>query len=88
MWQGVEVLADIAAVKRIDALCCRFIVLNALDACRGVVDILKGYDTGRGVVSNVAEGLVGIFVTAVSSLIPVPVGTVMIVAKLCDVQCL
>ena len=59
VWQGVEVLPDIAAVKRIDVLCCRSIVLNAFDAGSGVVDIVKGYDAGRGVVSNVAEGLVG-----------------------------
>ena len=88
MWQGVEVLADIAAVECIDALCYCFVALNAFDAGSGVVDIVKGDDAGGSVVSDVAEGLVGIFVTAVSSLIPVPVGTVMIVAKLCDVQCL
>lgn len=86
VWQRVEVLPDIAAVECIDALCYCFVALNAFDAGSGVVDIVKGDDAGGSVVSDVAEGLVGIFVTAVSSLIPVPVGTVMIVAKLCDVQ--
>ena len=86
MWQCVEVPTDVAAVECIDALCCCFVALNAFDAGSGVVDIVKGYDAGGTVVSDVAEGLVGIFITSVIAFIPVPVRPVMIVAKLCDVQ--
>ena len=86
MWQGVEVLADVAAVECIDALCCCFVALNAFDAGSGVVDIVKGYDAGRGVVSNVAEGFVGRQLFGFIGVVPAPVRLDIGVAELHNIH--
>ena len=86
MWQGVEVLTDIAAVERIDALCCCSRMRYALDACRGVVNIVKGDNTRRAVVGDVAEGLVGRQLFGFIRVVPAPVGLYISVAELHNIH--